>query len=329
MAGGTVARMIAPRNPEQRARFVRVTASDLDVAPELAEQLLLLSESARAHARAGDLDGGVLRDLLDVLTDDEVCRHAWRVAATEGEALWRLLFQSASPPRDVGPAVLLAVALARRGAAGEAMDVLAGVVRPGEFRRTAIEMLAELAEDAGQPVLAWAQVTRLGLAEPDRDWGTLRCVLGCSFRRQCDRSRLAGVAHARWLRARLSRWSRRPWSGGYLDPENGRATAPGTAVDAWRSTIAAYVAARRAVLPVGEHDLLEQWSRAERVRVTVMETLPWAGVVLDASGKRRVVGWESTASCYLPIGSELRCWVLPTLVPDEHLVVRWMVPAPW
>jgi hypothetical protein len=42
-----------------------------------------------------------------------------------------------------------------------------------------------------------------------------------------------------------------------------------------------------------------------------------------------VVGWENTASAYLPVGSELSCWVLPTLVPDEHLLVRWMVPTPW
>jgi hypothetical protein len=320
--------MTAPRTPEQRASFVRVTASDLDVAPELAEQLLLLSESARAHARA-ELDDGAIRELLHVLADDEVCRHAWRVAATEGEALWRLLFRSTSPPRDVGPAVLLAVALARRGAAGEAMGVLTEVVRPGEFRQTAIEMLAELAEDAGKPVLAWAQVTRLGLAEPDRDWGTLRCVLGCSSRRQCERSRLAGVMHARWLRARLLRWSRRPWSGGYLDPENRRPTEPGTGVEAWRSAVGAYVAARRAVLPIGERALLEQWSRAERARVTVMETSPWEGVVLDESGQCRLVGWESTASSHPPVGSELSCWVLPTLVPAEHLLVRWMVPTPW
>jgi hypothetical protein len=321
--------MTAPRSPEQRARFIRVTASDLDVAPELAEQLLLLSESARTHRRTGALDGRLAHDLLDILLDDDVCQHAWRVAATEGQAVWRWLFQSASPPRDVGPAVLLAFALARAGAADEAMDVLTEVVRAGEFRRTAIEMLAELAEDAGQPVLAWVQVTRLGLAEPDRDWGTLRCVLGCSSRRQCERSRLAGVMHARWLRARLSRWVRRPWSGGDLDPENDRSTAPGLRAQDWRSVIGAYVATRKAVLPVGERELLEQWSLAERVRVTVIETSPWEGVVLDESGECRLVGWESTASSYLPVGSELSCWVLPTLVPAEHLLVRWMVPTPW
>ena len=318
--------MTAPRNPEQRARFIRVTASDLDIAPDMAEQLLLLSEAARQHARTGALDDGAMRGLLDALLDDDLCRHAWRVA-TEGEVLWRSLLRSAAPPLDVGPAVLLAVALARRGAADEAMDVVTGVVRPGEFRPTAIEMLAELAEDAGRPLLAWAQVARLGLAEPDRDWGTLRCVLGCSSRRRCERSRLAGAMHARWLRARLSRWTRRPWSGGDLDPES--TAVPGTRTGAWRSAIGAYIAARKAVLPVGECELLDQWSKVGRTRVTVMETSLWEGVVLDGAGECRLVGWESAASSHQPVGSELSCWVLPTLVPAEHLLVRWMVPTPW
>jgi len=323
----TVARMTAARNPEQRARFIRVTASDLDIAPEMAEQLLMLSEAARQHARAGALDHDMTRGLLDALLDDDLCRHAWRVAAAEGEVLWRSLMRSASPPRDVGPAVLLAVALTRRGAADEAMDLLIDVVRPGEFRPAAIEMLAELAEDAGRPLLAWSQVARLGLAEPDREWGSLRCVLGCSSRRQCERSRLAGAVHARWLRARLSRWSRRPWSGGDPDPESGAASGARTAE--WRSAVGAYVAARRAVLPVGERELLEQWAQVERARVTVMETSPWEGVVLDSGGDLRLVGWESSAYSHLPVGSQLSCWVLPTLVAGEHLLVRRMVPTPW
>jgi hypothetical protein len=250
------------------------------------------------------------------------------VAATEGEALWRVLLRSARPPRDVGPAVLLAVALARRGAADEALEVLAEVVRPGEFRRSAVEMLAELAEDAGLPVLAWTQVARLGLAEPDLEWGALRCVLGCSARRQCERSRLAGAMHARWLRERLSRWSRRPWSGGVL-PDRLATPRDAAGAEPWRLAIAGYVAARRAVLPSGECQLLEQWMTAQRVRVTVLEASSWEGVVLDEAGDRRVVGWEGIASSYPALGSELSCWVLPTLVPAEHLLVRWMVPTPW
>jgi hypothetical protein len=321
--------MTTARTSEQRARFVRTAASDLDIAPELAERLLFLSESAREHARTGVVDDPTVRQLLDCLLDDELCGHAWWVAGVEGEALWRLLLRSARPPRDVGPAVLLAVALARRGAAGEALEVIGGVVRQGEFRRSAIELLADLAEDAGRPVLAWTQVERLGLAEPDAEWGALRCVLGCSQRRQCERSRLAGVMHARWLRHRLSRWSRRPWSGGEPAPPDSLAPLCEVGTEPWRAAIADYIAVRRAVLPVGERQLLEGWAQARRARVTVIETSAWEGVILDEGGDCLVVGWESIASSHLPVGSELSCWVLPTLVPAEHLLVRWIVPTPW
>ena len=70
-----------------------------------------------------------------------------------------------------------------------------------------------------------------------------------------------------------------------------------------------------AVLPVGECELLDQWSKVGRTRVTVMETSPWEGVVLDGAGECRLVGWDNDASSHQPVGSELSCWVLPTLVP--------------
>lgn len=75
---------------------------------------------------------------------------------------------------DVGPAVLHAVALAGGGAAGQALEVITEVVRAGEFRRSAIEVAADLAEDAGRPDLAWAQVVRLGLT--DQYEGGVRCA---------------------------------------------------------------------------------------------------------------------------------------------------------
>jgi hypothetical protein len=317
------------RTPEQRARFIRVAASDLDIAPEHAERLLFLSEAARDHARYRNVDDGKVRELLDFLRDDELCEHAWWVAGAEGEELWRLLLRSAPPPLDVGPAVLLGVALARRGAADEALDVLSVVMRPGEFRRSAIALLADLAEDAGRPALAWVQVERLGLAEPDAEWAALRCVLGCSQRRQCERSHLAGVMHARWLRERLSRWARRPWSGGTPEPGKPLRDRIEAGAEPWRTALADYIAVRRTVLPLGERQLLEQWSESRRSRVTVVQTSPWEGVVLDDAGDCRVIGWETTALSSVPVGSELTCWVLPTLVPAEHLLVRWMVPTPW
>lgn len=317
--------MSPPRTPEQRARYVRSTASDLDVAPDLAERLLFLSESSRQES----LEESTRRELLDSLLDDELCQNAWWVAATEGEPLWQDLLSAAVPPYDVGPAVLLAVALARRGAADGALRVLEEVVRPGEFRRSAVEMLADLAEDAGRPVLAWTQVERLGLAEPDAEWSSLRCVLGCSARRQCERARLTGVMHARWLRDRLSRWSRRPWSSADSQPDEYAPPRPKPEGERWQVAIATYLSTRSSVLPLGEQELLRSWLRVRRTQVTVLETAPWQGVVLDDTGVHRTVGWETNASSYLPIGSELSCWLLPTLVPAEHLLVRWMVPAPW
>lgn len=307
--------MTAPRTPEQRARFVRSAASDLDIAPELAERLLLLSESARSHARAGGrTDARTVRALLDCLLDDDVCRHAWRVAAVEDDGLWWSLRQVARPPRDVGPAVLLAVALACGGAAGQALEVITEVIRPGDFRRSAIEVAADLAEDAGRPDLAWAQVVRLGLADQNEGWSALRCVVGCSGRGQCARSRLAGVTHARWLRQRIARWARRPWSGG-----DGEVPQPA----------AGYLAARRSVLPPGERQLLERWAQVRPGSVTVLDSGRWEAVVAAGDGVRRVAGWESGAPPAAVAGAELACWLLPTLVPDEHLLVRSTLPPPW
>ena len=316
--------MTAPRSPDQRARFVRAAASDLDVAPELAEHLLFLSESARDHARTGALSDRTVRALLDCLLDDDVCRHAWWVAAGEGEDLWRLLVRTALPPRDVGPAVLLAVALARRGAAAEALEVIDAAVRPGEFRRSAIELFADLAEDAGQPGRAWTQVARLGLADPDAEWSALRCVLGCSRRRRCDRARLAGVTHARWLRHRIDRWSRRPWSAGVPD-----GSGPHPAIEGWTDLVAHYLAARAAVLPPGEQQLLARWQRIELTTVTVLASTRWEVAVLDPSGRRRHAGWESVAPASISAGDALRCRLLPTMLRAEDLVVRSTVPPTW
>lgn len=307
--------MTAPRTPEQRARFVRSAASDLDIAPELAERLLLLSESARSHARAGGrTDARTVRALLDCLLDDDVCRHAWRVAVVEDDGLWRSLRRVARPPLDVGPAVLHAVALAGGGAAGQALEVITEVVRAGEFRRSAIEVAADLAEDAGRPDLAWAQVVRLGLTDQYEGWSALRCVVGCSGRGQCARSRLAGVTHARWLRQRIARWARRPWSGG--DGEVPQ-PAPG------------YLAARLSVLPPGERQLLERWAKVRPESVTVLDSGRWEAVVAAGDGVRRLAGWESGAPPTAVAGAELACWLLPTLVPGEHLLVRSTLPPAW
>lgn len=318
--------MSMSRSPEQRSRFIRSAATDLDVAPEVAARLLVLSETAREYGATGMRPPDrTVRTLLDQLMDDGVCQHAWWVA-DEGEALWSLLLRAARPPRDVGPAALLAMALARRNAADEALEVLLDAVRPGEFRRLAIELLAELAEDSGRPDLAWAQVTRLGLAHPDSDWGTLRCVLGCSERRQCERSRLTGGAHARWLRQRMSRWARRQWSGGQRSPAYRLVQPFLHGPQVWGGVIRGYLDARSSSLPPGERQLLESWLTVRRREVAVLETTRWEAVLADAGG-RWTAGWETATT--VPPGTRLSCWLLPTLHPREWLAVRSIEAPTW
>lgn len=306
--------MTAPRTSEQRARFVRSAAAELDIAPELAEGLLFLSESARQHARTGRTGADAVQQLLDRLLDDDLSRHGWWIADPGDTALWQLLSRTARPPRDVGPAVLLAAAAARGDEIDRALDVLAEVIRPGEFRRSAIELAADLADDAGQAVLAWSYVVRLGLGGHDAEWGALRCVLGCTQRGPCDRSRLAGAAHARWLRQRIARWARHPWSGSD-EPHEGAE--------------AGYLAARRSVVPAGERELLERWAGTPWTTVTVHETAPWQAVLSGPDGRRRTAGWESAAPPDAVPGAVLGCRLLPTLVPGEDLVVRSTLPPPW
>ena len=305
--------MTAPRTPEQRARFVRSVASELDVAPELAERLLLLSESSRRHARNGRTEPTRIRQLLDHLLDDDLCRHAWCAVDPGDTGLWRQLLDAARPPRDVGPAVLLAFAAARADAVDEALDVLAGVLRPGEFRRSAIELAADLAEDAGQAVLAWSYALRLGESGRNGRWDALRCVLGCAPHGPCERSRLAGAAHARWLRHRIARWARRPWSG-TVEPAD---------------AVAGYLAARRSVVPAGERELLERWVAAPSAEVTVLATDHWQAVLSGPDGARHTAGWESAAPPDAVPGATLTCRLLPTLVPGEFLAVRATLPPPW
>ncbi|CAA9290185.1 MAG: hypothetical protein AVDCRST_MAG41-4499 [uncultured Corynebacteriales bacterium] len=318
--------MSMSRSPEQRARFVRAAATDLDTAPEVASRLLFLSEAAREHAGSGARPAdGVLRALLDCLLDDDVCRYGWWVA-DEGEALWRLLMGLARLPRDVGPAILLAVALARRDAAADALQILLETIRAGEFRRPAIECAAELAEDCGRPDVAWSLVVRLGLAHADHEWGALRCVLGCSARRQCERSRLAGVTHARWLRHRVARWARRQWSGAQRSPAYRLVHPYVQGRQRWGAMIGGYLAARGTSLPPGERQLLDGWTRVVRREVTVVATSRWETVLSDADS-RWTAGWEA-ASTVGP-GTRISCWLLPTLRPGEWLAARSIDVPTW
>ena len=177
----------------------------------------------------------------------------------------------------------------------------------------------------GRPDLAWAQVVRLGLAHPDQEWGTLRCVLGCSERRQCERSRLTGVTHARWLRRRASRWARRLWSGGRRSPAYRLVQPYVQGPQPWGAVIGGYLAGRRSSLPLGEQQLLEGWKQVRRTEVTVVRATRWEAVLGDADTGWRA-GWEAASS--VAAGMRISCWLLPTLHPGEWLAARSIdVPA--
>lgn len=319
----------APRSAEDRARFIRSTAADLDVGPELAERLLMLSESARAHAAGSGPDDRRRQDLLGLLLDDELCRHGWWVAAVEGEPLWRSLLHAARPPEDVGPAVLLVAALARRGAAESALALITDVIRPREFRRSAIEIAVDLAEDAGRPSLAWELVVRLGDADRADTWDPLRCVLGCSARGPCPRSRLIGATHARWLRHRIHRWLRRPWSGcDPAVPEGRDGERRMSEAESFTRAVRAYSIARATALPAGERGLLRRWSLSERREFTVVESSPFEAVILDG-GQRHVAGWDTMTPTDAVSGQRISGWLLPTLMPREWLLVRSAATPIW
>ena len=273
---------------------MRSTAADLDVSPELAARLLTLSDGARRHeARDGRIDAGDVRGLLEVLLDDELCRHGWWVAAVEGERLWRLLVERSRPPHDIGPAVLLAVSLARRSAADEALAVIRTAIRPREFRRSAIEIGIDLAEDAGRPDLAWDLVVKLGRPDPVAQWGALWCVLVCSGGRSCPRSRLVGATHARWLRQRLYRWARRPWSG-CLPAHSSGGAEPELRLRRYEEDPVAlaavgYLESRASLLPAGERRLLSLWSgvrQASAGRRRVWSVRAGRGRRRQAAGRR-------------------------------------------
>jgi hypothetical protein len=306
--------MSATRTADQRAAFVRSTAADLDVAPDLAERLLALSEAARARERTGPLDDRLRRRLLATLTDDELCRHVWWVAAAEGEPLWRELLDTAQPPHDVGPTVSLAVALAARGAPDEAFLLVHRLLRAGVLRRSVLELGIDLAEDAGQAGLAWSWAERLDAGTPEQRWADLRCAAGRGG--QASGCGPAGVAHARWLRRRIHRWARRSWSPLPDLPPDPIEDTTAPAADPVAAAAVAYLRGRRSLLPAGERDLLGLWARTARRYFSVVR-VGRHDLVLDDGGRRCLAGWEGDP----PPTPTVDGWLLPTLAAGHALFV--------
>lgn len=305
--------MTLVRSVDQRAAFIRSAAADLDVAPKRAERLLALSEAARDRSRAGPIEPARRRWLLDVLADDELCRHAWWVAAAEGESLWWELLTDAEPPRDAGPAVLLAVALAARGAGDHAFELIRRVIATHAAQPSVLELGIDLAEDAGRADLAWSWVQRLDGGISDERWSDLRRAAG--FDRAALRD-AGAMVHARWLRRRTDRWARRRWS-----PLPAPDPAEGTvAADPVAAAALDYLEGRRSLLPIEDRDVLNLWARAARGHFSVVR----AGrreVVLEGPGRRHIAGWECPAVRKPEPGAVVDGWLLPTLAAGRSLFV--------
>jgi hypothetical protein len=319
-----------------------VTA-ELGVSTMQARRLLDLSEAARQYdLEPASLDASRAETLLTDLLDDGLCAHARLIAAQEGEALWRALLARAEPPHDVGPALLLAVALDARCTGDEAYHVLRSVLRPEERRRWIVEYASELAEDAGRPAEAWELLGGLGADLAVSRHSPLRCLVDC-VPADCPAVRLRAAAGARWLWQRARRWVQRPWAdlrpgeevillaegGGPLadvvrDYGNSRGTGP------MSRGLFGYLRARWPLLPEAERHLLLRWLRTRWQHYTVVEATPYELVVYDDTGARHLAGAEEVLSrrSWEP-GDQVCGWLLPTAEPDEHLFVLNTAPTAW
>jgi len=340
----TVAGMSRPRIPAQRLRFAE-SARYHDLPAALACRLLEMSEAARAFAAdRGSLTEARRSRLLAALRDDAFCEHARLVAAEEGEQLWRELLGRATSPDDVGPALLLAVSLDARCAADEARDVIDAVLRPGDYRRWALEFGVDLAQDGGRPEWAWELLGRLGADRRIARYSTLHSVVFCTVEDECAAARRPGAVRARWLWQRARDWVRCPWSELYpsederqlLLAEGGplaelvreHGSLPG--IGPMSQGLFAYLRRRWRLLPADERELLLRWLRTQWRRYSVVEAREQELVLADAYGQCHVAGTEDVRAdgTWRP-GDMVSGWLLPTAVPEESLFVLNTAPAAW
>jgi hypothetical protein len=337
--------MSTPRTPARRPRFVESGARNHDLPAALARRLLELSEAA--HAFPADrcwLTGARRSRLLAELRDEMLCEHARLVAADEGEQLWRELLGRASPPDDVGPALLLAVSLDARCAADEARDVIEAVLRTGEYRRWALELGVDLAQDGGQPERAWELLGRLGADRRMARYATLHCVLFCTADAGCAACGPRGVVRARWLWQRACEWVRSPWSELHLgEDERQLLLAEGgplaellreqgslRGIGPMSQGLFGYLRRRWRLLPEDERVLLLRWLRTQWRRYSVVEAREHELVLADAYGRCHVAGTEDIGvdGAWRP-GDMVSGWLLPTVAPGERLLVLNTAPAAW
>jgi hypothetical protein len=320
-------------------------ACNQDVSAGLAERLHHLSDAALAFAADHRwLDTSRRRWLLAELRDDRLCEKARLVAANEGEDLWRELLSGALPPDDVGSALMLAVSLDARCAADEARDVIDAVLRPGEYRRWALEFGFDLAQDGGRPERAWCLLERLAADRRLVRFRTLGSIVDCTDPGASPHGIRTGVLRARWLWQRARHWVNLPWSELHLSEderqmlilEGGplaefvREHGSPRGVGPMSQGLFSYLRARWRLLPDSERELLLRWLCTPWRRHLVIETRADEFVLADAYGRHHLAGAEDLRAdrTWRP-GDMISAWLLPTSQPEEHLIVLNTARAAW
>ena len=340
----TVIGMCTPADPARR-RPADPTAPGSDLPNAIVQGLAELAEAARAFAA----DPGWLTDsrrdrLLAELRDDAICEQARLMAASDGEQLWRELLARSRPPDDVGPALLLAVSLDARCAADEAWEVLDRALRPGVYRRWALELGVDLAQDGGDPGRAWELLGLLGADRRIARYGTLQCVVHCDAGTGCGAAGLAGLVRARWLWQRARRWvgsAMADWQLG--DDDRQLVLAEGgplaelvrehgslRGIGPMSQGLFGYLRHRWRLLPEHERELMLRWLRTRWQRYSVAEAGEYELVLLDTDRGRHRAGTEEVyANRIWRPGDMVSGWLLPTRVAAQHLLVLNTAPAAW
>jgi hypothetical protein len=296
-----------------------------------------LSDAADAYALdPAWLSDGRRRMLLAALRDDALCGQARATAAQRGERLWRELLSRAGPPDDVGPALMLAYSLDACGAAAEARHVVERVLRPGTYRRRALELAMELAQDAGDAARAWELLRLLGVDRRLPRYSTLRCLVSCTPDHGCAAAGRQGIVRSRWLWQRARDWVSAPSSDLRLgEAERQLLLAEGSpladivradgallGIGPMSQGLFAYLRCRWRLLSETERGLVLRWLRTQRRPYSVAAVHENEMVLVDAYGRHHLAGTE-----HGPVDSGWRLddmvsgWLLPTCAPDEHLLI--------
>jgi len=91
-----------------------------------------------------------------------------------------------------------------------------------------------------------------------------------------------------------------------------------------------YLRCRWRLLPDEERELGLRWLHTGWQRYSVVEAREYELVLADAYGRRHRAGTEETyANRMWHAGDMVSGWLLPTRVPEQHLLVLNTAPAAW